>query len=157
MLFRSGEKCVGCGRCIGACNFDAIAFGQDAAVKELNCRMAEYTKAVVTGRDCFHISLVCDISPVCDCHSGNDVPILPDIGMFASADPLALDQACADACLRQTPLPNSQLTEQMAGSSFCDHHDHFENTTPNSEYKTCLAHAEKIGLGTKEYELITVK
>ena len=152
-----GEKCVGCGRCIGACNFDAIAFGQDAAVKELNCRMAEYTKAVVTGRDCFHISLVCDISPVCDCHSGNDVPILPDIGMFASADPLALDQACADACLRQTPLPNSQLTEQMAGSSFCDHHDHFENTTPNSEYKTCLAHAEKIGLGTKEYELITVK
>ena len=149
--------CVGCGRCIGACNFDAIHFGQDAAVKELNCRMAEYTKAVVAGRDNFHISLVCDISPVCDCHSGNDVPILPDIGMFASFDPLALDQACVDACLRQTPLPNSQLTEQMAGHDFHDHHDHFENTTPNSEYKTCLAHAEKIGLGTKEYELITVK
>ncbi len=149
--------CVGCGRCIGACNFDAIHFGQDAAVKELNCRMAEYTKAVVAGRDNFHISLVCDISPVCDCHSGNDAPILPDIGMFASFDPLALDQACVDACLRQTPLPNSQLTEQMAGHDFHDHHDHFENTTPNSEYKTCLAHAEKIGLGTKEYELITVK
>ena len=149
--------CVGCGRCIGACNFDAIHFGQDAAVKELNCRMAEYTKAVVAGRDNFHISLVCDISPNCDCHSGNDVPILPDIGMFASFDPLALDQACVDACLRQTPLPNSQLTEQMAGHDFHDHHDHFENTTPNSEYKTCLAHAEKIGLGTKEYELITVK
>ncbi|NDO68931.1 DUF362 domain-containing protein [Schaedlerella arabinosiphila] len=149
--------CVGCGRCIGACNFDAIHFGQDAAVKELNCRMAEYTKAVVACRDNFHISLVCDISPVCDCHSGNDVPILPDIGMFASFDPLALDQACVDACLRQTPLPNSQLTEQMAGHDFHDHHDHFENTTPNSEYKTCLAHAEKIGLGTKEYELITVK
>ena len=149
--------CVGCGRCIGACNFDAIHFGQDAAVKELNCRMAEYTKAVVAGRDNFHISLVCDISPVCDCHSGNDVPILPDIGMFASFDPLALDQACVDACLRQTPLPNSQLTEQMAGHDFHDHHDHFENTTPNSEYKTCLAHAEKIGLGTKEYELITIK
>ena len=149
--------CVGCGRGIGACNFDAIHFGQDAAVKELNCRMAEYTKAVVAGRDNFHISLVCDISPVCDCHSGNDAPILPDIGMFASFDPLALDQACVDACLRQTPLPNSQLTEQMAGHDFHDHHDHFENTTPNSEYKTCLAHAEKIGLGTKEYELITVK
>ncbi len=149
--------CVGCGRCIGACNFDAIHFGQDAAVKELNCRMAEYTKAVVAGRDNFHISLVCDISPNCDCHSGNDAPILPDIGMFASFDPLALDQACVDACLRQTPLPNSQLTEQMAGHDFHDHHDHFENTTPNSEYKTCLAHAEKIGLGTKEYELITVK
>lgn len=151
------ENCVGCGRCIGGCNFDAIHFGQDTAVKELNCRMAEYTKAVVTGRECFHISIVCDVSPNCDCHSGNDAPILPDVGMFASLDPLALDQACVDACLRQEPLPNTQLTEQMADGHFHDHHDHFENTTPNSEYKTCLAHAEKIGLGTKEYELITVK
>ncbi len=151
------QNCVGCGRCIGACNFDAIDFAQSAAVKELNCRMAEYTKAVVTGRECFHISIVCDVSPNCDCHSGNDVPILPDLGMFASFDPLALDQACVDACLKQTPLPNTQLTDQMAGQDFCDHHDHFENTTPNSEYKTCLAHAQKIGLGTKEYELVTVK
>lgn len=150
-------NCVGCGRCIGACNFDAIDFAQSAAVKELNCRMAEYTKAVVTGRECFHISIVCDVSPNCDCHAGNDAPILPDLGMFASFDPLALDQACVDACLKQTPLPNTQLTEQMAGANFCDHHDHFENTTPNSEYKTCLAHAEKIGLGTKEYELVSVK
>lgn len=151
------KNCVGCGRCIGACNFDAIDFAQSAAVKELNCRMAEYTKAVVTGRECFHISIVCDVSPNCDCHAGNDAPILPDLGMFASFDPLALDQACVDACLKQTPLPNTQLTEQMAGTDFCDHHDHFENTTPNSEYKTCLAHAQKIGLGTKEYELISVK
>lgn len=151
------ENCVGCGRCIGGCNFDAIHFGHDTAAKELNCRMAEYTKAVVTGRECFHISIICDVSPVCDCHSGNDAPILPDVGMFASLDPLALDQACVDACLRQEPLPNTQLTEQMADGHFHDHHDHFENTTPNSEYKTCLAHAEKIGLGTKEYELIAVK
>ena len=151
------ENCVGCGRCIGACNFDAIDFAQSAAVKELNCRMAEYTKAVVTGRECFHISIVCDVSPNCDCHAGNDAPILPDLGMFASFDPLALDQACVDACLKETPLPNTQLTEQMAGKDFCDHHDHFENTTPNSEYKTCLAHAKKIGLGTDEYELISVK
>ena len=56
-------NCVGCGRCIGACNFDAIDFAQDAAVKELNCRMAEYTKAVVDGRPHFHISLICDVSP----------------------------------------------------------------------------------------------
>lgn len=151
------KNCVGCGRCIGACNFDAIDFAQSAAVKELNCRMAEYTKAVVTGRECFHISIVCDVSPNCDCHAGNDAPILPDLGMFASFDPLALDQACVDACLKETPLPNTQLTEQMAGKDFCDHHDHFENTTPNSEYKTCLAHAKKIGLGTDEYELISVK
>lgn len=151
------DHCVGCGRCIGACNFDAIAFAQDAAVKELNCRMAEYTKAVVDGRPAFHISLICDVSPTCDCHSGNDTPIIPDVGMFASFDPLALDQACVDACLRQTPLPGSQLTDHMSRPDFHDHHDHFDNTNPNTEYKTCLAHAEKIGLGSRRYELVKVR
>ncbi len=149
-------QCVGCGRCIGACNFDAISFAHDAAVKEMNCRMAEYAKAVLKGRPHFHISLVVDITPYCDCHSENDVPILPNIGMFASFDPLALDQACVDACLRAEPLPNSQLTERMSAHDFQDHSDHFENTTPNAEYKTCLAHAEKIGLGTRDYQLITI-
>ncbi len=153
----NADNCVGCGRCIGACNFDAIDFAQDAAVKELNCRMAEYTKAVVDGRPNFHISVVCDISPTCDCHSGNDVPILPDIGIFASFDPLALDQACVDACLKQDPMPNTQLTEEMAKEGFCDHHDHFDNANPNTEYKTCLAHGEKIGLGSRSYEIVTVK
>lgn len=151
------NNCVGCGRCVGACNFDAIEFQNDAATKELNCRMAEYTKAVVDGRPNFHISLVVDVSPNCDCHPENDAPILPNIGMFASFDPLALDQACVDACLKAAPLPNSQLSDNYGHEHFCDHHDHFENTTPNSEYKTCLAHAEKIGLGSREYDLIFMK
>ena len=151
------ENCVGCGRCVGACNFDAIAFANDAATKELNCRMAEYTKAVIDGRPGFHISLVMDISPNCDCHPENDAPILPDIGMFCSFDPLALDQACVDACLRQQPLPGSQLYDNMHKEGFCDHHDHFENSTPESEYKTCLEHAAKIGIDSREYELIEMK
>ena len=151
------DHCVGCGRCVGACNFDAIGFAHDAAIKELNCRMAEYTKAVVYGRPNFHISLVCDVSPTCDCHAGNDVPIIPDVGMFASFDPLALDQACVDACLKQTPLPGTQLTDEMDSGHFCDRHDLFDNTNPNTEYRTCLAHAEKIGLGSRTYELVTVK
>lgn len=151
------QNCVGCGRCIGACNFDAIAFANYAATKDLNCRMAEYTKAVIQNRPNFHVSLIVDVSPNCDCHAENDAPILSNIGMFASFDPLALDQACVDACLKATPLPNSQLAEAMEKEDFCDHHDHFENTTPNSEYKTCLAHAEKIGLGTRDYEIVVVK
>ena len=151
------DNCVGCGRCVGACNFDAISFANDAAISELNCRMAEYTKAVVDGRPQFHISLVVDVSPYCDCHPENDAPILPDIGMFCSTDPLALDQACVDACLKAQPLPDSVLGDHMREEGFCDHHDHFVNTTPESEYQTCLAHAEKIGLGSREYDLIEVK
>lgn len=150
-------RCVGCGRCLGACNFDAIRFTNSAAVKELNCRMAEYTKAVVDGRPNFHISLVVDVSPNCDCHCENDAPILPNLGMFASFDPLALDQACADACMKATPMPNSQLSDNMSREDFVDHHDHFKNSKPESEWRTCLEHAEKIGLGSRAYELIVVK
>jgi uncharacterized Fe-S center protein len=150
------SKCVGCGRCLAACNFNAIVSRFDSAVAELNCKMAEYTKAVVDGRPSFHISLVIDISPFCDCHAENDVPILPDVGMFASFDPVALDQACADACLRQTPIPGSLLYEHMQAEGFCDRHDHFINTTPESEWESCLAHSEKIGLGSRTYELIVI-
>ena len=82
--------------------------------------------------------------------------ILPDVGMFASFDPVALDQACADACLRQQPVPGSMLDDKMHAHDFCDHHDHFKNTTPESDWKSCLEHAEKIGLGTRSYELIRV-
>jgi uncharacterized Fe-S center protein len=150
-------NCVGCGRCLGACNFDAIRFKNDNANAVLNCRMAEYTKAVVDGRPCFHISLIVDVSPNCDCHAEIDAPILPNVGMFASTDPLALDRACVDACLKQKPLPGSQLADNMAKHDFCDHHDHFKNSRPESEWQSCLAHAEKIGLGTSQYELIEMK
>ena len=147
-------NCVGCGRCLGACNFDAIYFTNDNAQAALNCRMAEYTKAVVDGRPQFHISLVVDVSPNCDCHGENDVPILPNLGMFVSTDPLALDQACVDACLAAEPMPDSQLARHLADPKFHDHHDHFTNSTPESEWRSCLEHAEKIGLGSRTYELI---
>lgn len=148
------DNCVGCGRCLGACNFDAIYFTNDNAQAALNCRMAEYTKAVLDGRPNFHISLVVDVSPNCDCHGENDVPILPNLGMFASFDPLALDQACVDACLAAEPMPGSQLARHLAEPGFHDHHDHFTNSTPESEWRSCLEHAAKIGLGSREYELI---
>jgi len=151
------SHCVGCGRCLGACNFDAIDFAQNQALSILNAKMAEYTKAVVSGRDCFHISLIMDVSPYCDCHAENDAPILPDIGMFASTDPLALDQACVDACLAAEPLRNSVLGDHLHDEHFHPHHDHFKNTTPESEWETQLTHAEKIGLGSRSYELVFVK
>ena len=148
------DRCVGCGRCLGACNFDAIDFAQDAANADLNRRMAEYAKAVVDGRPHFHVSLVVDVSPHCDCHAENDAPILPNLGMFASTDPLALDQACVDACLAASPLPGSKLSDNLATPGFVPSGDHFANSTPESEWRTCLEHAEKIGLGTREYELV---
>ena len=151
------NKCVGCGRCIGACNFDAVYNGNWAANAQLNCKMAEYAKAVVDGRPSFHISLVMDVSPYCDCHAESDVPIVPDVGMFASFDPVALDQACADACQAQPIMGGSLLDDNMKAPGFVDHGDIFTNTTPESEWESCLAHAEKIGLGVREYEVKVIK
>ena len=147
------EKCKGCGRCIGACNFDAIYSIDSSANEELDRKMAEYAAAVCAGRPCFHISLVQDISPNCDCHGENDAPILPDIGMFASFDPVALDQACADACLNAQPLPNSQLGQNLAKPGWNCHHDNFKDSNPNVEWKATLEQAEKIGMGTRQYTL----
>ena len=151
------DNCVGCGRCLGACNFDAIDFSNDNAPADLNRRMAEYAKAVVDGRPQFHASLIVDVSPNCDCHSENDAPILPNSGMFASFDPIARDQACADACLKAEPMPNSQLGDNIRRKGFVDLGDNFHNSNPNVEWRSCLEHGEKIGLGTREYELITIK
>ena len=150
-------KCVGCGRCLGACNFDAIVNRNACANDELNAKIAEYSKAVLAGRPHFHISLVVDVSPFCDCHAENDLPILPDVGMFASFDPVALDQACADACMEQQPIPGSRLDENMHAHDFCDHHDHFTNNFPETNWKSCLEHAEAISVGTRSYELLHVK
>ena len=156
------DNCLGCGRCLGVCNFDAISFSDNNAVSVLTAKIAEYTKAVIDGRDNFHINIICDVSPYCDCHAENDAPILPDIGMFASFDPIALDQACVDACLAQTPYENSQLGDNMRKPEFEDHkfhehHDHFKNSNPESDWRNQLEHGEKIGLGSREYELVEIK
>lgn len=151
------DICKGCGRCIGACVFDTIENQNWNANEILGRKMAEYSQAVCDGRPTFHISLVRDISPNCDCHGENDAPILPDVGIFASFDPVALDQACVDACLHATPMPNSQLSDNLADPHWHHHHDNFLDSNPNVRWKETLEHAEKIGLGTREYELIQMK
>ena len=145
------QKCVGCGRCIGVCPVDAVVNNYDEAFDILNCKMAEYAKAVVDGRPQFHVSLVMDVSPYCDCHSENDVPIVPDIGMFASFDPVALDLACARAVNAAQVNQGSVLAESTVTGR-----DHFGRVTPETNWESQIAHGKKIGLGSDDYELITI-
>lgn len=147
-------KCVGCGRCIGVCPKDAIEPGWDASNDVLNYKIAEYSQAVCKDRPHFHISLVVDVSPNCDCHSENDIPIIPNVGMFASFDPVALDVACADACNQQPAVSSSVLGETKAAENECN--DHFHVAHPDTNWKSCVEHAQKIGLGSMEYELIQI-
>ena len=147
------DKCVGCGRCIAVCPKDAVRIDWDESTTNLNCKIAEYTKAVVDGRPCFHISLVIDVSPNCDCRPENDMAIVPNVGMFASFDPVALDMACVDAVNAQTPLRGSAADDEHAKAHV---HDHFQRLHPDTNWRSCLEHGEKIGIGTREYELIKI-
>jgi uncharacterized Fe-S center protein len=140
------DKCVGCGRCIGWCNFNAIANRNSSSNEELCKKMAEYALAVVQGRPNFHINIVNQVSPYCDCHGENDMPIIPDVGMFASFDPVALDMASADACNKMPVMPGSRIAEKTLG-------DHFAANHPSTNWLDTLTHAEKIGIGTTKYEL----
>ena len=130
------NKCVGCGQCVSICPKDAIS--------------ASYNS--VPGPH-FHISIVMDVSPFCDCHPENDAPIVSDVGMFASFDPVALDQACADAVNKMPAL----VAGSILGERDRCHHDHFKDVSPTTNWEIQLEHSEKLGIGTREYELITVK
>ena len=147
------DKCVGCGRCIAVCPKDAVRIDWDESTTNLNCKIAEYAKAVVDGRPCFHISLVIDVSPNCDCRPENDMAIVPNVGMFASFDPVALDMACVDAVNAQTPLRGSAADDAHAKAHV---HDHFQRLHPDTNWRSCLEHGEKIGIGTRDYELVKI-
>lgn len=158
-------RCVGCGRCVAVCPKDAIQIDFNNSSTMLNYRMSEYALAVCKDRPCFHISLICDVSPNCDCHSENDTPIIPDVGMLASFDPVALDQACVDLCNSMKAVEASELGDNLirfkkngrviTNASY-DHPEHFTAVHPNTEWETALRHSEKIGLGTRKYELVKI-
>ena len=145
------DNCVGCGRCIAICSFDAIKPHNSSSEASLNRRIAEYAYAVVKDKPNFHISIAADISPNCDCHPENDAPIVPNIGMFASFDPVAIDLAAADAVNAMPANPRSALSEAE-----CRCHDHFINVHPNTNWRGQIEHGEGIGLGSSEYELIRI-
>lgn len=148
------EKCVGCGQCVALCQYDGAIMGKDDTSERLNCKIAEYSKAVLWDKPHFHISFIMNVSPECDCWNHNDAAIVPDLGIAASFDPVALDKACADLVTQAPILGSNKLAET--------HHEHLAGTDkfhlihPDTNWQAGLAHAEKIGLGTETYELITV-
>ena len=145
------QKCVGCGRCIGSCSYDAITNEYSSSNDMLCYKIVEYAKAVITNRPHFHINIVNQVSPYCDCHEENDAAVVPDIGMFASFDPIALDKACIDAVNAAPGLGGTALD----GTEIKN--DHFTSIHPTTDWRKQIEHAEKLGMGSGDYELITIK
>ena len=148
------KKCVGCGRCIGMCPFDAISVNMDESFDVINHKIMEYAVAILRDKPSFHVSVIADVSPFCDCHGENDLPIIPNVGMLASFDPVALDKACVDLSQKQPMIAGSRL-HINAGNKKPD--DIFSCTHPGTRWQSIFEHAEKMGYGTTKYELIEVK
>ena len=134
----------------------AIVMGAEDTSERLNYKIAEYALAVVMGKPHFHISFIMNVSPECDCWNHNDAAIVPDLGILASADPVALDKACADMVI-QAPIlhGNNCLATAHEHDDLCGC-DKFHLMHPDTDWLAGLRHAEKIGLGTMEYELVKI-
>jgi len=149
------DKCVGCGQCIALCQYDAAQLADWGNPEALNCKIAEYTKAILDGKPHFHINFIMNVSPDCDCWGNNDAAIVPDIGMAASFDPIALDRACADLVIKAPVLHGSRLMDLCDGKIH-EHDDKFLIVHPNALWKEGLEYAEELGVGTQRYELIEI-
>lgn len=152
------EKCIACGICVDKCNFDAIQIPDTAVIDDNKCvgcagciavcpkgaiknvwggshfleKLPEYAYGASKDKDIIYISFVHNITKECDCAGTSMKPITDNIGVLAGKDPVALDTACLD------------LVQKSSGEKL------FEKG------RASLRHAEKIGLGTMEYQLIEI-
>ncbi|MFO7861698.1 MAG: DUF362 domain-containing protein [Desulfosalsimonas sp.] len=147
------ERCIGCGECILICENGAIQIQWSQSGEAFLERMVEYTLGVLqnkTGK-AFYINFINHVSPACDCVPYNDAPIVRDIGIVASTDPVAIDQASVDLVNQEPALPGSCLsTHTDAGA------DKFRGVYPDVDWTRQLSYAEELGLGRRQYELITI-
>lgn len=146
------EQCWGCGECMVTCTFGAIRPNWRTTPEAVQEKMAEYALGAVTGKEgkVFYLSFVVDISPECDCMAFNDVPIVGDIGILASLDPVALDKACCDLVNNSAAMPGSVIEGLKPGD------DKFRGVHPDIPWEAQLVHGQEIELGSMEYELVEV-
>jgi hypothetical protein len=134
------EKCYGCGECIATCRYEAIDFSFKSSSGLLQEKMAEYAFGAVRdkeGKVCY-FNFLTHFTKECDCYGKAQDKETEDIGILASYDPVAIDQASVD------------LLKDRAGE------DLLRKLWPENDYNIQLGHAEKIGLGTRDYELIQI-
>lgn len=146
-------KCIGCGECILICENGAIQIQWSQSGPVFMECMVEYTLGALQNKQgkCHFINFINHVSPACDCAPYNDAAIVRDIGIAASDDPVALDQACVDLVNAEPALPHSCLESHTEPGG-----DKFKGVYPSIEWQLQLEYAEKIGLGTRKYELVKI-
>ncbi|MBN1780614.1 DUF362 domain-containing protein [bacterium] len=128
------NKCVGCLGCMAVCPSNAVMINWLRSLdKGFSERIAEYALAAQQGKRNVYVTFAFNITRQCDCVGQRMKPIVPDLGILASADPVALDRASLD------------LLDKRAGRRVFGRGRHI------------LAYAESLGVGEREYELEEIK
>ncbi len=151
VAFIDAARCAGCSRCITVCPTKAVAIQWNEAAELVMRKMAEYATGAVSNKQgkTVYLNFITQVSPACDCYGHCDAPIVNDIGICASSDPVALDQACADLVNQAQGNPNSALKSGHEPGG-----DKFRGVWPEIPWQVQLEHAEKLGLGSRGYELV---
>ena len=148
-------KCIGCGECRTVCPVPCIVMGKnDSDLTEFVRRMTEYACGVAkqkNGKTAF-INFVMDVTPECDCCSWSDSFLVPDIGIMASFDPIALDKACTDKVNAQHGNPDSMLEK----ASLAPGKDKFKGVYSGIPWEIQLEYGEVLGIGTQNYKIVEV-
>ena len=150
------EKCVGCGDCVSMCPRRAPQVLWDKGEDMLR-RAAEACLGVIKAfRDpskIYYINILVEITRFCDCGRFLESPLVPDIGMLGSYDPVAIDKASVD-------LINSVPGYVLEGSSYKllkEGEDKIKYVWPDVNWRALLEEAERLGIGKMEYRLIPIK
>ncbi len=150
-------KCSGCGECVAACKFDAIEPNWETDLPIMQEKMAEYALAAVYNKKgkVFYFNFIINVTPECDCAPSSGAYLIPDIGILGSFDPVAIDAASADLVNKAAAIDynvNGIKEYDIAHKAS----DKFKMVHPETVWHIQLEHAERIGLGTRKYELIEI-
>ncbi len=145
-------RCVGCAECILVCPYGNIQIQWNESIPVFLKKMMEYAYGVLKDKKdrSVFISFITQVSPACDCYGHNDLPVVGDLGILASRDPVALDQACVDLVIASPGAAGSALKDLSPGS------DKFKDIYPQVDWHLQLEYAAQLGLGAREYELVQV-
>ena len=153
IAFIDSIKCTGCGECIPICPSGAIQIQWNESIPIFQKKMVEYAYGAVQKKKgkTLYINFLTQISPACDCWGHSDTPIVNDVGILSSEDPVAIDQASVDLVNREAGNRSSKLSGAWEPGE-----NKFQAIYPEVDWTIQLAYAQEIGLGTREYELIKI-
>lgn len=143
------DKCLGCGQCLAMCPNEIFTIDwlgiSPVIVQE---RMVEFAYGALLGKKACFFNFIINVSPDCDCCPYSDTHIVPDVGILASFDPVAIDQASIDLINQQMGIQNTALK-----SNFQPGKDKLQGISPKLTAEPQLNYAQEIGLGVRKYDL----